>query len=380
MKRIFALTLALALLLCGCGPKEEKPSAVDAPALNGAVTNNSPTEAPVPEATEAPTEAPTTVPTTEPKVYFNPMNGEILDAPFDGRVYAVSVCNTNDQALPHVNLIKADVVFESFVNYSVIRCLALYTDFAEVEKIGSTRSTRLMFNDIAEHYNLVLAHAGGVGRVIRDANERKLDHFNVDSLSRQADDLAAGTAYRSKEYPKQKYGEFNLFTVGAGVMAYAEAQGVQLTGMPETDYGMTFVEDGTPVGGEEANKVTVTITYNNYKKDTSMVYDTEKGQYVFNQYGHVMKDLISEEEETFENVVVMQASMSMKNEFEVADFVAGGSGYYACGGRIIPITWTCESEQSPFRFYTADGQPLSFGQGKTYIAITQTDSKVVWSA
>ncbi len=378
MKRILALTLALALLLGGCGAKET-PSAADAPALNGAVTINDPNAVPT-EVTEEPTEAPTTVPTTEPKVYFNPLNGEILDAPFDGRLYAVSICNTNDGALPHVNLINADVVFESFVNYSVIRCLALYTNFEEMDSIGSTRSARLMFNDIAEHYNLVFAHAGGVNRVIRDANERGLDHFNVDSLMRQADDLAKGTAYRSKDYPKQKYGEFNLFTSGPGVMAYAESQGVQLTGMPETDYGLTFLEDGTPVDGEEAGEVTVTITYNKYKKKTTMVYDPEKGQYVFHQYDKVMKDLISEEEETFENVVIMYTNMSMKREFEVADFVAGGGGYYACGGRIIPITWTCEDEKSPFRFFTADGQPLSFGQGKSYIAITEPDSKVVWSA
>ncbi len=374
MKRFFALSLVLALLLSGCGAGEEAPSVLEAPALNGAVTSNDPETA-----TEVPTEAPTTVPTTEAEVYFNPMTGEILDAPFDGRVYAVSICNTNDAAIPHVNLIKADVVFESFVNYSVIRCLGLFTNFADVDKVGSTRSTRLMFNDIAEHYGLVLAHAGGVGRVIRDANDRGLDHYNVDSLIRQGDALAQGVAYRSKEYP-QKQGEFNLFTVGSGVMAYAESQGVQLSGLPEKDYGLTFVEDGTPVGGEDANTVNITITYNKYKKDTTMIYDPEHGVYVFNQYGHAMQDLVTSELEAFENVVVMQANMSMRDEFEVADFVAGGTGYYACGGKIIPITWTCDSEQSPFRFFTADGQPLSFGQGKSYIAITQTDSQVVWNA
>jgi hypothetical protein len=32
------------------------------------------------------------------------------------------------------------------------------------------------------------------------------------------------------------------------------------------------------------------------------------------------------------------------------------------------------------RFFTAEGEPLSFGQGNTYIAITQTGSKVTWTA
>ncbi len=373
MKRIIAMTLVLALLLCGCGTgaKQETPRPE---------TTEDPTEV-IPETTAEPTTEPTTVPTTEPApVYFNPLNGKILEEPFDGRICAVSIANTNDASIPHVNAYRADIIMEMFVNNSVVRWLGLYTDIASVEAIGSTRSTRLMFNDIAQHYNAILAHAGGVGRVLRDAKEKGLDHYNVDSLMRQGDELAKGTAYRSKEFPKQKYGEYNLFTIGAGVLAYAEAQGAQITGLPETDYGLLFQEDGTPASGEVADKINVTLTYGKAKKDTTMIYNPESGTYVCNQYGKEMADLITNTPEDFENVVVMHGNITRKDEFHVADFVAGGTGYYACGGRIIPITWTCESEQSPFRFFTVDGEPLYFGQGKTYIAICTPESKVTWEA
>ena len=148
--------------------------------------------------------------------------------------------------------------------------------------------------------------------------------------------------------------------------------------MPETDYGLFFVEDGTPAGGEAADKLTVTITYKTTKKDTTMVYEPELGKYVYHQYTKRMEDLITGEPEAFENVVIMMADITANNIYQVADFVAGGTGYFACGGKVIPITWTCEDEASPFRFFTADGEPLPFGQGSTYIAITQHDSKVVW--
>lgn len=368
MKKIIALILALALLLCGCGSKQEQTPATSAPAATETVEAAPATE----ETTE-----PTTVPTTEPEVYFDPLNGEILDAPFDGRIYASTISNIPD-ALPHVGVTKADILIESFVNGSIVRGLALYTDLSDVEAIGSTRSTRLMFNDICTHYNAILTHAGGSSQCLEDATNRGLAHYNVDSLMRQADPLAQELAYRDEVY-KRAY-EHCLFVVGPAVKPYAESQGVQVSGMPETDYGLTFVEDGTPVDGEDAGKITVTITYNQSKKDTVMIYDAELGKYTYNQYGKLMQDQITGETEAFENVVVMFSDITANGIYQVTDFTAGGTGYYACGGKLIPIIWSCDSETSPFRFFTEDGQPLSFGQGSTYIALTQYESSVVWEA
>ena len=271
------------------------------------------------------------------------------------------------------------MLFESFVNGSVVRCLALFSDIETVDAIGSTRSTRPMLNDIAEHYDAVLSHAGGTEVALVDANNRGLSHYNVDSLMRKIDDpLKAGTAYRDKEY---KYGEHNLFVIGAGIKAYAESQGVQTTGLPERDYGFLFTEDGTPAGGEDAATVKIQIKHNSTKKDTVMEYDTETGKYVYWQYDKMMVDQITEEPEAFRNVVTMMVPMStITYGYHIADFNAGGTGYYACGGKIIPITWTCAGDKEPFRFFTEDGQPLAFGAGNTYIAITSDKGEVTWTA
>ena len=109
-----------------------------------------------------------------------------------------------------------------------------------------------------------------------------------------------------------------------------------------------------------------------------MVYDAETGKYVFNQYGKEMRDLLTDEPEAFENVIVMFANISMNGPFHVADFPAGGIGYYACNGQIIPIYWTCAGEDAPFRFFTNDAEPLQMGMGKSYIAVCSQDSAVTW--
>lgn len=361
MKKLTAWILLLSLLLCGCG---------------SASTETEPTT--VPTVATEPTTEPTAEPTTEPPpTYVHPLNGSILDAPYTGRIFASTISNI-PTALPHVNVNEADILIESFVNGSVVRCLALFSDISKVDAIGSTRSTRPLLNDLASHYDAVLLHAGGTSVALNNANDYGLDHFNVDSLMRQADPLKAGTAYRDKEYKK---GEHNLFVIGSGAVAYVESLDIPVSDLPERDYGLIFEENGTPADGEDAARVDITIRYHKTHKETTMEYDPQTERYVYWQYGKMMCDQMTEEPESFRNVVVMFVPMStMTYGYHVADFVSGGTGYFACGGKIIPMVWTCEDEESPFRFYTASGKPLAFGAGNTYIAISDLNGTVAWTA
>lgn len=360
MKRLIALMLMLTLLLCGCGAKGE-PAVTEVPAA-------------VPETTAAPTAEPTTepttVPTTEPApIYVNPLNGEILDAPFTGRIFANTVSNLADN-IPHVGVVKADMLIECYVNMdSVVRCLALFTDIDSVDAIGSTRSTRPMFNAIAQHYDLILSHAGGSDQALKDAKDRGVENFNIDAWAV----ASTGASYRDKER-KGAY-ENTLYGIGSGIKAYAEAQGYPMT--LERDYGFSFTDDGTPAEGVEAKDISITLTYKKAKKETRMVYDESTGKYAFNQYGQVMTDLKTEEVEAFRNVIVMYADITTTGIYHIADFSAGGTGYFACGGKLIPITWSCAGDKEPFRFFTESGEPLELGRGNTYMAICTPESPVV---
>ncbi len=360
MKRLIALMLMLTLLLCGCGAKRE-PAVTEAPAA-------------VPETTAAPTAEPTTepttVPTTEPApVYVNPLNGEILDAPFTGRIFANTVSNLADN-IPHVGVVKADMLIECYVNMdSVVRCLALFTDIDSVDAIGSTRSTRPMFNAIAQHYDLILSHAGGSDQALKDAKDRGVENFNIDAWAV----ASTGASYRDKE--REGAYENTLYGIGSGIKAYAEAQGYPMT--LERDYGFSFTDDGTPAEGVEAKDISITLTYKKAKKETRMVYDESTGKYAFNQYGQVMTDLKTEEVEAFRNVIVMYADITTTGIYHIADFSAGGTGYFACGGKLIPITWSCAGDKEPFRFFTESGEPLELGRGNTYMAICTPESPVV---
>lgn len=362
MKKYLALLLALVtLLLCGCAGNDPEPTVTTG---GNDVTSAPSTEPSSQETTESPT-------TTSPVLYRNPLNGVPMEAPYTGRVFTYSISNTSD-ALPHVGALYADIIMETFVNNTVVRCLGLYTNIQSIDALGSTRSTRLMFNDITEHYDAILCHAGGSDQVLNDLSARGIDHFNVE----YNEAIAMGASYRDKLYGRGQV--HSLFGVGTGLVAYAESRGFRMTQPEDKDYGLRFTEDGTPAGGEDATEITVTITYNGSHKDTTMVYDPERGEYLYYQYGALMCDQITEAPETFENVVVMFADIWMNGNYQETEFRNGGTGYYACGGKIIPITWSCDGDDQPFRFFTQAGEPVEFGVGRSYIAITQNGSKVVW--
>ena len=143
---------------------------------------------------------------------------------------------------------------------------------------------------------------------------------------------------------------------------------------------LPFTEDGTPANGEGADIINVELIYGKAKKTTIMEYDASLDKYVWNQYGKVMKDQITDEVEAFTNVIIMQANITNNGIYHAADFLAGGTGYYANGGKLIPIVWGCEDEDSAFHFLTNDGEDLQIGVGNTYIVICTPESPVVYEA
>lgn len=379
MKRLIAITLVLCLMLSGCSFVEranQRPGK-DAPA-EAQVQAQPEAEAEAPEAQEEeattePTTESTTEP-TEPVVYFNPLNGTILDEPYTGRIIASTISNI-PAALPHVGVNQADILMEMFVNGSIDRCIALFTDVKDVEQIGSVRSTRLMFSDICQHYNAVLCYAGGSDQAVHDVTSRGIDNINLDRWEE-------GNVWSIRDDARNKKlgWEHCLMGVGNGILEYIESHGLETSESPDKDYFLRFTEDGTPEKGEDAEKISITLTYGKSKKNTTMIYDAETGKYVFNQYDKAMADGVTEEPEAFRNVIVMYTNISMNGIYHTADFVAGGTGYFACGGKIVPITWECDNENAPFRFLSEDGEVLELGQGNTYIAICIPESPVEYSA
>lgn len=370
MKKCIAFIL-VCLLLAGCGAPSVDTTAPTQETTKATEAAQPSTETQTPES-EAPE---TTVPPTEADVtYSNPLTGEPASGPQTKRLFAVTI-NDLEDALPRVGVVDADIYMEMFVNGSIVRGIALYTDAASVPKIGSVRSTRFMFNDLAMHYDFILAHAGGSAPVLANAKARGVDGFNVDTQD------STDYSFRDKDRTKAGYGwEHVLFVKGEGLEAKAISEGISVDADPNKDYNLRFRADGTPEGGENATTVDVTLTYHDSRKQCLFLYDESLGKYVYNQYGKEMVDGTTGEKESYENVIVMFSKMTMNADgYQETKFENGGDGYYACGGKLVPITWGCDGENSPFWFKNTDGSTLEMGEGRTFIVITDVGSAVKWN-
>ena len=161
-------------------------------------------------------------------------------------------------------------------------------------------------------------------------------------------------------------------TTGEKLMNAADKAGYE-TSMADVDYGFHFTGEAMTTG-EAANELTIWF-YKNGKK-TTMTFDGSTGQYVMSQHGATSVDGNDDSPISFRNVVVLEADSYVKDKkghLEVQT-TGTGKGFFARDGRVIPITWSRESTSAQYVYTDESGNPVSFGIGKTYIAIVPDGS------
>ncbi len=340
MKKVLSIVLALMLVLVlgSCGGKTEEETTA---AESGE--------------TSADTQA----------AYINPLNGSATDAEYEGRVVGVSINNVSP-AMPFKGINSADVFFEMYINDYCTRGLALFSDIKKVDHVGSIRSTRYNFTDIAQGYNAVMCFSGGSGAVISDMQQSGIDYLFVDVPVGYRDQgrSAAGYAY-----------EHTLFANGGSLYNAIEAGNMALTA-PGEEYGFRFTAEGTPLNGVAANDIELIFTLFGREKASGFRYDAGLDKYVFRQYGKEMADDAAQQLVSFKNVIIMFAPTENQDVYHVADLIGTGDGYFACGGKMISVKWSRADDNDVFHFTLEDGSQLYQEAGNTYIAIAPTGSPV----
>lgn len=358
MKKMIAalLALSLALTLCACGAKKTETAEATPTA----------TAEPAPSATPTPTPKPTQTPEptpTEP-LYRSQFNGSPLDAPDNTRPFAVMINNIN-VAQPQCGVSDADIVYEVLAEGGITRMMAIFSHIKDAGTIGSMRSIRTYYVDIAMSYGAVAVHAG----YSMQAHER-ITSNGVNNIDGVTGSYASGTFWRDKS--RQKYGvEHSLFTAGDKLWSCAESLGYKLTVDDGYETGLSFADNGTPASGEAAN--TVEVNFAGAKK-TDFTYDPATALYSGAQYGSAYIDGNTGNTMTFTNLMVLKADTKTIDSYGRLDvnLTGSGSGYFVCGGKYVPITWARAGLQDHFTYALEDGTPLTLGAGKTYIAIVPT--------
>lgn len=341
-KKLLALALLgiTALSVFGCGKKEE------------------------PATTEVPTEATTTEEATTEDPHegenYNELTGEWSKDYEPKRPIAIMINNIVD-AIPSSSTKKADIIYECMVEGGITRIMPIFSNYDDIEKLGSVRSARHYYINIAREYDAIYFCYGQSAPAKKILNDGKIDAVNGLTYDagfyRDDSRVAPHNVYTTSEKIKQGIEDFGYST------EYSDThEKVWLFNEEETD-----LENGTAAN-------TVHVSFGSYMKPY-FVYNEEKGTYDRYEYGGAQIDNMADEADnvlSFENVIIQQSSyecINTKNDLQELTQVGTGTGYYCTNGKAIPITWEKTSKKTKTYFYTEDGEELQLNPGKTWVSI-----------
>lgn len=359
MKRVVLwLAVLMCLLLSACGDRQEEVEQV------------------VPtEEVSAPVEPSEEVVQPPEKQFLNPLTGlPIEEAMVNARPVAVMLNNLK-KALPQQGNGDADIIYEVVAEGGITRMLGVYQSLEGVDTLASIRSARPYYIEIALGHDALYVHAGGSTQAYEDLAD--LDVDNMDGVWGKYSHSSAGVFWRERErIPGKRYDfEHSLVTSGEAILAAWADSNIPSTHEEGYCCELDFAEDGTPAQGE--NAAVIEVPFSNYKTGLFR-YDADLGVYAVEEYGNAYIDGNTGEQVTVTNVLVLRAPIRNTGDSEghMKVDLSGGDGWFACGGKVIPITWEKGDARSPFRYYTAEGTPLMLGQGKSYVNII-ADSKEI---
>lgn len=365
MKKRIAFLLAIAMLfsLAACG---DAASSVES--AEPAVTETpSPTSEPTPEPTPTPEPEISSVSEAEPEPagFINPLTGQPTEVDISAYRPFVAMLNTVEQALPQSSCGLADMLFEIPEEGGITRVMGVYQDLTDIGTIGTIRSTREYYLYLAMGLDAIVLHAGCSTTAVDLLRETGYDTLNF---------MSHGSLYWRDSDRQQNVGtEHSLYTSSENILGYLDST-PSFRALHEDgfSYPFTFTEDGTPAEGEPAVDITVPFSY---YKTTEFVYDESSGLYNVFAYGEPYMDDTTDTQVTVTNVIVIPTTQTTieDNSDGLQRFdLSSGTGYYACGGKYIPIHWEKGDTFECIRFSHTDGTPLDLGVGRSYICICDT--------
>jgi len=361
MKKLLLILSIFLLLFCAaCGDSVSDPTDVTDPIITDGPAS--------PEPTVSVTEPVVTEPAVTEPAYtgaLNPLTGMPIDEKYvNSRPIAVMLNNLK-KALPQHGVSQADIIYEVPVEGGITRMLGVYQSVENVGWIGSVRSSRTCFLELALGHDAVYLHAGGSP----DAYN-KISAWSVTALDCVNGSYEGTLYWRDKDRIKNAGFEHSVFTSGEKILKYFPTYSFRKEHKDNYAYEMGFVDDGTPAAGETAQ--TITVRYSDYKTGV-FSYDAEKKLYMITEYKKPYIDGNSGDQVGVTNVIIIKTSVKRiagdtAGRLDV-DLISGGEGWYANGGKLVPITWSKADRNSQFIYTAEDGTPLVLGRGATYVNI-----------
>lgn len=288
--------------------------------------------------------------------FLNPLTGlEIGQTALDSKPVAVMI-NNIEYAQPLLGISKADIAYECLVEGGITRIEAVYKDISDVKTVGSIRSARPPFIELARGLDALYIYCGTSKQANTLLKQDVISHF----------DLAyyGDMAWRDQERINEGYSsEHTLVTDGKSIVSQAKSDGIEMKS--DKSYPQKFGDNTQCKQGETAEEVTA--IFSSYKS-TTFKYDSESKKYTVWQFGEEQYDNSCKCANQVENVLILNVNSYLIDEEHVnLDLVGTGEGYYCNGGKYIEIGWEKKSSDEPLVYTAKSGEELIMSPGRQYV-------------
>lgn len=288
---------------------------------------------------------------------------------------SVGKCDSNQRAIgvmlatdgptrPLSGISEADMVFEMpVITDSITRLMAVYRCTFPKE-IGSIRSARHDYIDLALGIDAIFAHWGG-------------SHFALDKLKTGIiDDLDALRNPYSVFYRKSGIrAPHNGFTSGDRLLNASQKLGYRMENKFE-GYPRESAEEIKPKSENSGMKLAVGFP-GQFRVEYQ--YDAASNTYLRSRGGKAEIDRNTNKQATANNIAVMYAEIhQIEGQYNDANLISQGKAEIYRDGDKIEGTWKKSSEAGKLYFLDGSGSEIKFSPGNIWVEILQMNQKTSW--
>lgn len=293
--------------------------------------------------------------TVEPVTYKNPLTGVsgISEEKLKNRPVAVMINNITTAQPVQSGLSAADIIYETEVEGGITRLLAVFQDVTAAEKIGSIRSARYPYVDLAMGHNAIYVHCG------------QDDTYCAPHL-KDTDDVDLMSKNYGVRLKNGLASEHTLYVYGEKLWSSLVNDGHKTSA--ENSPWVSFADEGEATLLDSTAKTVNIPASASYK--TVFKYDESTGKYT-RYFGNTLrKDYFTGEALNVKNVFILTTAIrNYADNYHRQVLLESGDGYYCTNGTYTPIKWSKGAASNGFKFTKADGTELTVSAGNSWVSI-----------
>ncbi len=287
--------------------------------------------------------------------------------------------NNTQAALPMSGVSQAAVIYECPVEGRITRWMGIFEDWQNLERIGSVRSCRLYFLQLAQEFDAVYAHFGQAVYALEALNSGE---FDVLSGATKGIDSPAASMFGRISRPG-KATEHTLYAFPDGMEKDMESKGFDMA-MP-LDYPgkFRFADSGETAEYEGYPQAVILKPGGDGGKNgfggvkALFEYNPSDRKYYRSTYGSPHVDELTGEQLAVTNVIFQYCDGNVLDAKDYLHF-AVQSEKNPCivftNGKMIEGYWRNPGEPgTPARYYEENDQEITLNTGTTFICIIWKD-------